>query len=132
MDVLNNEMRNTLARKLLFNLNFMMITHENLFDKFNLSINDAIENKVVRFDLIRKNASMYISFKRLSNDEFTVEVHGMNKDNGTTDVFVIYVNRDSDFEEYYNCIMQLFNIVTEKARIEQFERMEASINELLK
>ena len=132
MDLLNNDMRKMLAKKLLFTLNFMMATSEDFFEKFNLIINDISENRVVRFDLnVKESMNVYISFKRLSNDEFTVEYHVINEDTGLMNAFPIYVDRESEFSEYYNSIVELFELVTEKARQEQFEMMEKSINDLL-
>ena len=132
MDLLNNEMRTVLARKLIFAINFMMTTQENFFDKFNLVILDSMENKVVRFDLYNaEDTNMCISFKRLGEREFQISYQLINKEDGTVHSFKLFTDDKEENVEYNKTVVDLFELVNEKARQDQYDSLEKSLNKLL-
>jgi len=133
MDLLTVEMKTMLAKKLLFTLNFILTTNENLFKIFDLQVLDIIDGEVVRFDLIfREENDAYISFKRLTTGDIVMVYQLISSSKGITNKFEIFVDRHDIYREYYEALNKLFEIVTEMEREEQFQKMNSSINRILK
>lgn len=133
MDLLTVEMKTMLAKKLLFALNFRLMTNEDFFKLFDLHVLDIIDGEVVKFDLIFKEESeVYITFIKLNTGEFIVHYRLISSlVNGVSNRFEVFVERSSIYSEYIDTINKLFEIVTEMEREEQFKKMDSSINRII-
>lgn len=133
MDLLTVEMKTMLAKKLLFTLNFRLMTNDDFFRIFDLRVIDIIDNEVVRFDLVfKEEQEVYISFKRISNGDVVLTYQLVSSLNGTMNKFEIYIDSSGIYSEYFGMVNELFEIVTDIEREEQFKKMDSSINRILK
>ena len=133
MDLLTVEMKTMLAKKLLFTLNFRLMTNDDFFRIFDLRVVDIIDNEVVRFDLvIEEEQEVYISFKRISNGDVVLTYQLLSSLNGVMNKFEIYIDSSGIYSEYFGMVNELFEIVTDIEREEQFKKMDSSINRILK
>lgn len=133
MDLLTVEMKTMLAKKLLFTLNFRLMTNDDFFRIFDLRVIDIIDNEVVRFDLVfKEEQEVYISFKRISNGDVVLTYQLVSSLNGTMNKFEIYINSSGIYSEYFGMVNELFEIVTDIEREEQFKKMDSSINRIMK
>lgn len=133
MDLLTVEMKTMLAKKLLFTLNFRLMTNDDFFRIFDLRVVDIIDSEVVRFDLVfKEEQEVYISFKRISNGDVVLTYQLVSSLNGAMNKFEIYIDSSGIYNEYFGMVNELFEIVTDIEREEQFKKMDSSINRIMK
>lgn len=133
MDLLTVEMKTMLAKKLLFTLNFRLMTNDDFFRIFDLRVVDIIDNEVVKFDLVfTEEQEVYISFKRISNGDVVLTYQLISSLNGVMNKFEIYIDSSGIYSEYFGMVNKLFEIVTDMEREEQFKKMNSSIDRILK
>lgn len=133
MDLLNDNMRTTVTKKLLFTLNFMMMMSEDLFEVFNVIITDVENNNAKRFDLVSKDTgNVCISFKAMTNGDYGMCYQHISETDGTMTGFEVYINEKDSYYEYYDAVTHLFKLVTAKGRYDQYNNMTDAINNLLR
>ena len=133
MNLLSVEMKNKLAKKLLFTLNFMLLNEDDIFNIFNLIVLDIHDDKVARFDLVIEDKDeTHIIFKRITNGDVVLIYQLVTPGEEVINKFEIYVTSDGLYGEYHDTIKTICEMVDEKEREKQFQKLDTSLNNLLR
>ena len=138
MMLLNEAQKQTLINKLKFTLTYLLEVNTNIKDIFDVRVIDSENNKVRMFDLkLKDNEQTYMYFKRLCNDEFEVRYticsESMMVSEETTMKFTVGEEEGSDDDfEFKFTLEKLFIKVTELEMERQFEKINNSLNDMIK
>jgi hypothetical protein len=136
--LLNEIQKQTLINKLKFTLTYMLKMNNDIENVFDVRVLDVDNNKVRMFELKLKNDDItYILFKRLCNNEFEVRYlicsESMMASEETTLKFIVGEEEGSDDDfEFKFTLEKLFVAVTEIEMERQFDKLNNSLNELIK
>ena len=134
--LLNEAQKQVLVNKLKFTLTYLLKVNTNIKDIFDVRVIDSENNKVRMFELkLKDNEKSYLYFKRLYNDEFEVRYticsESMMVSEETTLKFIVGEEESRD-DEFKFTIEKLFIAVTEIEMERQFEKINNSLNEMIK
>ena len=137
MIILDNNKKEKLINKLLFTLNFILLTNRNLEETFDIRVIDAEEGAVKMFELMfKENKEVYLYFKRLFNGDvemrFTVASPDQYIRDESTLKFIVGTNDDIRYCEFLDTADKIFDIVTEIEKENQYKKINDTINSLLK
>ena len=136
MNMLNENMKNELARKLLFTIRFKLLTEKDFFKVFNLVIFDIKDCKVTKFDLsieYGEEEEIHLTFKLMDDESIGILYQILSKETGRVmNRFEIFVEPEGPFNEYHSTIKDIFEMVDNKERERQFKLFNSSITDLLK
>ena len=138
MMLLNEAQKQTLINKLKFTLTYLLEVNTDIKDIFDVRVIDNENNKVRMFELkLKDNEQIHMYFKRLYNDEFEVRYmlcsESMMVSEATTMKFTVGEEEGSDDDfEFKFTLEKLFIKVTELEMERQFEKINNSLNEMIK
>lgn len=138
MMLLNEIQKQTLINKLKFTLTYMLKVNNDIENVFDVKVLDVENNKVRMFELkLKDNDTTYILFKRLSNNEFEVRYliysESLMASEETLLKFTVGEEKGSDDDfEFKFTLEKLFIAVTEIEMERQFDKLNSSLNELIK
>lgn len=137
MVILDNNKKEMLINKLLFTLNFMVTTNRNFEETFDVRVIDAEEGTIKMFELMfKENKEVYIYFKRLFNGDvemrFVVTTPEQYVRDESTLRFIVGTNDDITYCEFLDIADKIFDIVTEIEKENQYNKLNDTINSLLK
>ena len=137
MVILDNNKREALINKLLFTLNFIVSTNKDFEEMFNVRVLDAEANKIKMFELtFKENKEVYLYFKRLFNEDIEIRFVVTTPEQYTRDesslIFTVGVNDDVTYCEFLDTAEKIFDIVTEIEKENQYNKLNDTLNSLLK
>ena len=136
MMLLNEAQKQVLVNKLKFTLTYLLEVNTSIKNIFDVRVIDSENNKVRMFELkLKDNEELYLYFKRLYNDEFEVRYticsESMMVSEESTLKFIVGEEECSDVEFKFT-IEKLFIAVTEIEMERQFNKLNNSLNEMIK
>lgn len=136
MILLNENQKQTLINKIKFTLTYLMSTTEDIEKVFDVRVMNSEKNEVTLFELQSKeNKNTFFYIKKLYDGgieiRYTICSNTMNFSDESTLKFNIGEKDDEDFE-FVSMIEKMFKLVTEIEMRKQFEKLNSSINDLIR